>query len=343
MILVWGPPGDDTTLAVLDALERRQAPTVFINQAEVLSHDFRLDVDCEVRARLDLGSSALDLSDASAVYLRPYNSSDAPAVAINGALSEQAFHARRIDALLLRWAEVTPAHVINRPSATASNGSKPVQALAAREVGFEVPDTLLTTDPDEVRRFAAAHEAVVYKSISSVRSIVTQLREQDMERLDDVTWCPSQFQERVPGTDVRAHVVGDGVLACEIESDADDYRYGESTMRPYELPRKQVARCRALARQLGLDVAGIDLRRTPNRRWYCFEANPSPAFAHFGAETKMAVADALAERLINAPGPRPFAVAFAQMPGPPEPAPDPPADRRRRSRAARQPAQKRQR
>lgn len=319
MILVWGPPGDDTTLAVLDALGRRQAPTVFINQADVLSQDFHLDVGSEVRARLDLGSGELDLNDASAAYVRPYNSSDAPAVAVNGALSEQAFHARRIDGLLLRWAEITPAHVVNRPSAMATNGSKPAQALAAQAVGFEVPETLLTTDPDAVRRFADAHEAVVFKSISSVRSIVTQLRAQDMERLDDVTWCPTQFQERVPGTDVRAHVVGDRVVACEIESDADDYRYGDSTMRPYELPPEQVGCCLALARHLGLDVAGIDLRRTPDGRWYCFEANPSPAFAHFGDETKVAVADAIADRLISAPGPRPFASAFAHLrSGPPD-------------------------
>jgi len=144
-----------------------------------------------------------------------------------------------------------------------------------------------------------------------VRSIVTRLGPQDRERLDDVAWCPTQFQERVPGTDVRVHVVEDQVFACAIESDADDYRYGASVAEPVRLPPDVAARCVALAARLELPLAGIDLRRTPGGAWYCFEANPSPAFTAFGAEVSSPVADALARLLIERSAPHAYAGAAA--------------------------------
>ena len=55
MIAVHGAPRDETTIAMLAALARRGAPVCFINQAEVLSHFVHLEVDTEVRGRLQLG------------------------------------------------------------------------------------------------------------------------------------------------------------------------------------------------------------------------------------------------------------------------------------------------
>ena len=325
MIAVWGPPADETTLSVLDALLRRDAPVAFIDQGEVLRHTGRLEVvrgaAGYVAGWLDLPSGTYDLGVFASAYIRPHDSLAAPRVASAGPRSPEANHARKIEDLLMRWAQITPALVVNRPSAMATNNSKPYQALSARAVGFEVPATLLTTDPDAAARFAAEHGEVIYKSIGGIRSIVTRLRADDRQRLDDVRWCPTQFQAWVAGTDVRVHVVGDRVFACEIESDADDYRYGESTSRLCDLPAEQAARCVELSARLGLEVAGIDLRRTPDGAWYCFEANPSPAFACFGDEIKSAVAAAIADRLIGAEPPRRTPVSFYDA-GPSLPEPD---------------------
>jgi glutathione synthase/RimK-type ligase-like ATP-grasp enzyme len=82
------------------------------------------------------------------------------------------------------------------------------------------------------------------------------------------------------------HVVGDDVFVCELVSEADDYRYVERqgsavTRRQVDLPADCLERCRALALMLDLPVAGIDLRRTAEGEWFCFEVNPSPAFSWF--------------------------------------------------------------
>jgi glutathione synthase/RimK-type ligase-like ATP-grasp enzyme len=186
-----------------------------------------------------------------------------------------------------------------------SNGSKPYQASLIRSCGFEVPDTLVTTDRSAALAFWERHGTVVYKSISAVRSVVSRLRPEHRDRLGDIANCPTQFQEYVDGRDVRVHVVGDDVFACEIESSADDYRYAGRQgsglqVRACEVPVEIADKCRNLARGLNLPVAGIDLRRRHDGRWCCFEVNPSPGFTFYEDATGQPIGAAIATLLAGA-------------------------------------------
>lgn len=107
----------------------------------------------------------------------------------------------------------------------APNGSKPYQAALIRDAGFDVPDTLVTTDPEAALAFRDFYGSVICKSIRGVRSIVSRLGQGQQERMSDNANCPTQFQQYVAGTNYRIHVVGNMVLVAEIVSDADDYRY----------------------------------------------------------------------------------------------------------------------
>jgi glutathione synthase/RimK-type ligase-like ATP-grasp enzyme len=130
----------------------------------------------------------------------------------------------------------------------ASNSSKPYQAQCIRRHGFAVPETLVTTDPRAARDFWARHGEVIYKSVSGIRSRVSRLRPETADRLDDVQWCPTQFQAYVPGREHRIHVVGDEVFACEITAEADDYRYATPGTIQISLPCADVAdNCRLSA------------------------------------------------------------------------------------------------
>jgi hypothetical protein len=201
---------------------------------------------------------------------------------------------------------MTFALVVNRFQATASNNSKPYQLQKIRAAGFDVPETLLTTDPGAVQAFWERHGEVIYKSISGTRSRVARLRPEQRERLANVAFCPTQFQRYIPGTDVRVHVVGAEIFASEIVSEVDDYRYpGRHAVdiQARRLPREVEERCRLLARALRLPVAGIDLRRTPEADWYCFEVNPSPAFTFYERMTGQPIARAVANLLATGPQP----------------------------------------
>ena len=110
-----------------------------------------------------------------------------------------------------------------------SNASKPYQSMLIRRHKFLVPETLVTNDPAAVREFFADHDRVIYKSSSGLRSIVSEMVDTDLERLEELRACPVQFQAYVPGFDVRVHVVGDEVIATRIDSPGT----GLSLCRPW--------------------------------------------------------------------------------------------------------------
>jgi glutathione synthase/RimK-type ligase-like ATP-grasp enzyme len=154
-----------------------------------------------------------------------------------------------------------------------------------------------------VRAFRAQHGRVIYKSISGVRSIVQTLTDEDMERIDNIRWCPTQFQAFVEGTNVRVHTVGEKVFATAIKTEATDYRYAHrqsgdhAELVPADLSDDLAEMCVNLAEGLGLAFAGIDLKITPDNRVYCFEVNPSPAFSYYESQTGQPISQGVADYL----------------------------------------------
>lgn len=189
--------------------------------------------------------------------------------------------------------------VVNRPVSSGSNASKPYQVALVEPFGFHVPRTVVTNDPEAARAFYDEYDGnVIYKSISYVRSIVRRIGLADLDRLETVRTCPIQVQECVEGTDIRVHVVGDRVFPSIIHADESDYRYDRSAeISAWQLPVEVEARCIAVARGLGLVLAGIDLRMTPEGRFYCFEVNPSPAFTWYEDRTGQPITSALCDVL----------------------------------------------
>jgi glutathione synthase/RimK-type ligase-like ATP-grasp enzyme len=173
-----------------------------------------------------------------------------------------------------------------------------------RKLGLQVPETLITTDPDAARAFARQYGEVVYKSTSGERSIVRRLTKERYDELVDIANCPTQFQRYIPGHDIRVHVIGDQVEAVQVQSECDDYRYaarngGHTRSARTELDPRIAASLRAAVCEMDLLVAGIDLRRTPAGDVYCLEINPSPAFTYYEQLAGVTLANKLAALLLS--------------------------------------------
>ena len=209
----------------------------------------------------------------------------------------------RIDPLIAAVLNSLPCRTANRPAATYSNWSKPYQALIIRRCNFKVPKTLITNDLAAARTFyAECNGDVISKSISALRSIVQPISEGDLKPLPAMQHRPTQFQEYLPGDNIRVHVIGESLFAVRIQSKAVDYRYAgregyARTMVPTTLPEDVETKCIRLTKELGLTMSGIDLKETPAGEYYCFEVNTSPAFPFYEPLARPVVADALAEFL----------------------------------------------
>jgi hypothetical protein len=326
-VLLWGLRSDPPLAAVLKALHDLKTPVELVDQRQVLQTEIRLEVGASVHGSLRTVDHEIDLSAVRSAYVRPYDTRELPHIANAGAESPAWRHAVQMNDILASWSEITPALVVNRLGATAGNGSKPYQLRDIRRLGFKVPETLVTTDPNAARKFWEQHGTVIYKSISAVRSRVARLRPEHTDRLRDVSSCPTQFQEFVPGIEHRVHVVGEEIFACEVICEADDYRYPDEhavEVRACQLPGEIEDTCRRMATAMDLSLAGIDLRRTPDGEWYCFEVNPSPGFTYYEGVTGQPIAKAVATLLANAgetgqervaPADRSSALAVPTSPG----------------------------
>lgn len=305
MILLWGKPGDSPLDRVHAVLTRLGHPFIFLDQQAVLQTTLKLTTVSQPTGYVRISNQQIDLSDITAVYARPYPNDHLPALK-GGGLNDPGWkYALEINDALWSWLDLTTALVVNRPMAMASNSSKPYQTRIIQSYGFQVPDTLITTDPEAVLEFWSHHGEVIYKSISGVRSIVTRLRPDHLPRLELLRWCPTQFQQYIPGKDYRVHVVGGEIFSCQITSPTDDYRYASRQGVSREITAHEIApdiadRCGTLTRALGLSVAGVDLRYHPDGQWYCFEVNPSPAYSFYQDATHLPIDEAIARLLTNA-------------------------------------------
>jgi glutathione synthase/RimK-type ligase-like ATP-grasp enzyme len=300
-ILLWGLPSDPPMAAVAESLRRAGCPNILLDQRAVLGTQVEMKVTGEVAGVLHMADERLDLQRVKAVYLRPYDTRELPSVVGADSGGAAMLHALAVQDMMLSWSELTPALVLNRPNDMAANNSKPHQAQWIESLGFKIPCTLLTTDAEAALQFWRRHGTVIYKSMSGIRSIVSRVTEAHTARFDDIASCPTQFQQYIAGSEYRVHVVGETVFACRIVSAADDYRYSTESvdMQICDLPGDVAERCRSLARAMQLPLAGIDLRRTGDGRWYCLEVNSSPGFTYFEHRTGQPIARAIAQLLMS--------------------------------------------
>jgi glutathione synthase/RimK-type ligase-like ATP-grasp enzyme len=306
VIVLWGLPGETPLARVSEALARRRAPVAWFDQRQMAGARCRWAIEGNtVEGQLRIDGGEWRLEDIDAVYTRalpvdvlPELQAVPSAARASARLTHQAFQ---------DWCERAPIRIVNRTAAMASNSSKPYQLQLIARHGFAVPATLLTNAPERVRAFRAEHGRVVYKSASGIRSIVRELTDDDVARLEHIRWCPTQFQEWIDGLNVRVHVVGGRTFATSIETTATDYRYAAAEgatarLAAFDLDEDLDRRCVELVDGLNLAFAGVDLKLTPDDRVVCFEVNPNPAFTYYEDATGQPIADAVAAFLVGEHG-----------------------------------------
>lgn len=304
LVLLCGIPTESPIALVRERLETMGQPFLVLSQRWFERSDAHVEIQGgRISGYLSLDGQRHSLDDFGAVYTRLMDDQSLPELTDEPPDSPTRARSRTWHEVLSRWYEIAPIRVVNRAGAMASNGSKPFQAQTILRHGFRTPETLITSDPDAARAFHAQHGRVIFKSTSGVRSVVRTLDEQGLQRLDRIRSCPVQFQAYVPGLNVRVHTVGADVFATRIVTDATDYRYARAelgepaVLEPAELDDEVAARCLALASDLRLPFAGIDLKVTPDDEVYCFEVNPSPAYSYYESHTDQPISLALARLL----------------------------------------------
>lgn len=242
---------------------------------------------------------------------------------------ERMFAQGEIDHALRSFWSSLDCYWINHPDHVRQASWKGEQLQRAARLGFEVPSTLVTTDPEQARDFYDTHDGrVIFKVMTDTflgraelvaeypdepsselyETPTTLLTETELELLDTIDLVPCLFQEYVPKQlELRLTVIGDEVFAAAIYSQAHettsiDWRHYDVEI-PYqeaELPDEITDRCLAFVKSYGLNFGAIDLILTPDDRYVFIENNPNGQFIfveHLVPELRMT--EALAACLIR--------------------------------------------
>jgi glutathione synthase/RimK-type ligase-like ATP-grasp enzyme len=192
---------------------------------------------------------------------------------------------------------------INHPSRDQEAGRKAYQLRVAAELGFEIPDTLITSDPQDALRFVERHgpERTIYKSFSATAHDWREtriLRPEEVSLLDNVRFAPVIFQEYIPAeVDLRITVVGERIFPAAIYSQQTSYKYDfrmdmvTAKIEAATLPADVEQKLHAFMQRLGLVYGAIDMRRTPEGRHVFLEINPAGQWMFVEDRTGQPISD----------------------------------------------------
>ena len=190
---------------------------------------------------------------------------------------------------------------VNHPSRNALASRKLEQLTTAIQLGFTIPDTLATQEPDELRHFYERHSGqIIIKPLSTGYierkgddrdSLIytNKLNEKHLEKLEDLTVCPALFQQLIlKESDIRITVVDSDIHSVKLcasdksgEQRCDIRRNNMSdvTYKEISLPKDVETCIRKLVAHYGLRFAAIDMAISITGEWIFFEVNPNGQWA----------------------------------------------------------------
>lgn len=210
------------------------------------------------------------------------------------------------------------ARLLDPPRRISAAGNKGTQLRLAAALGVRIPRTIVTNDPDQVRRlFEDVSGRMVTKMLTALSHSMgkaplfvhtSAVTETDLQDLDGLRYCPMVFQEQVDkDVELRVAYVGGRFFAGEIDASESttgtvDWRLAgtaECGWRPSQLPEEDEQKLDALMKALGLRFGAIDLIRTPRGEHVFLEVNPVGEWGMLERDAGLPISDEIAKELLR--------------------------------------------
>ncbi|KQT33123.1 MvdD family ATP-grasp ribosomal peptide maturase [Chryseobacterium sp. Leaf405] len=198
---------------------------------------------------------------------------------------------------LFGFLESVDVYSLGKPGVYRRLDSKEEQLKIADKIGLKIPETCVTNNPEEAKKFILKHQNVIAKMQTGfaiyedgVESVVfTNVIDEDkLEELDTLLYCPMQFQKKIEKKkELRVTIVGRDVYAFEIDSQQSeaakiDWRKDGVNLIdkwiPTELPTDVEAKLLELLDVYHVDYGAIDIIVSPEDEYYFIEINAAGEF-----------------------------------------------------------------
>lgn len=193
---------------------------------------------------------------------------------------------------------------VNNPNVIPRAENKLLQLDVAEKVGLNVPDTLVSQDPETVARFVGRNGNAIVKPIyGSARQTIEVMgvESDNLPPAASIRLAPAIWQVRVPVVShLRVHVFGERTIAAEMTADHLDWRFTQPS-RPQNvtLAEDLDRKLRAFCGELGLEMAIFDLVRDSKGRTLFLEANQQGQFLFIEGRSGIPLTEAFTAFLMD--------------------------------------------
>jgi glutathione synthase/RimK-type ligase-like ATP-grasp enzyme len=294
-VLILAPDTDPHACAVAWALEQQGITPILTPslQAKPGVH-YAFGIDAEQAFLLD---STVGAQGVSAIWNRRLQDPEPTCAEADRAFAslEWKLFQRNVFSLAGAYGD---ALWVNRLPESIRAEHKLVQLSACRRLGLPFPDTVVTTDAEQVDALRRKWGRIIFKSFmmhqwqdhesGEQHSVGVALLDQNSELpAEAIAICPGIYQRYIDKSfDVRVTVMGEQLFALSLRKRATggyvDWRIhtGSADMQAeaITLPAMVESRLRALMRELGLVFGCIDLAVDREGNYYFLEVNQAGQF-----------------------------------------------------------------
>jgi len=204
---------------------------------------------------------------------------------------------------------------MSHPAAIWSSEFKPFQLSLAAQIGLTIPPTIITNDPDAIKKAFDQFGAMIAKPVrrghitneGRTSAIFTsQVLREHLDEIESARYSPAIYQALIPKRyDIRVTIVGRQVFAAAIDSQSDpaaaiDWRLTRNPALPHHstrLPEQLLDQLRRLMELLGLTFGAIDLVQKTDGEFVFLEVNPNGQWVWLDRTLDMGISEAVAEWL----------------------------------------------
>ncbi|MEE6268181.1 hypothetical protein V2E29_21400 [Streptomyces diastatochromogenes] len=303
-ILIVTSRWDTTAYAAAEILSRNGRESVFFYPEDV-PQSARIDAvfrQGKWSNRLHTEDGLIDLDEIKAVWWRKPlapNPSDAlPKLEFPYARRECDYALKGLWDLLASNPDV---YWMSDPQNIRKADNKMLQMARGAALGLTSPNTIITNDPEDVRKFYdECSQKMVFKSMtgSILRAeqvkyasgttipgmpFVRPFTDEDMQQVDSVRQSACMFQELVEKKhELRVTIFEDQIFTCQIDSQENDLTrddWRRSDLPPQatagRLPDSVATACLTMLDEFGLRFGAFDFIVTPEGEHVFLEVNPN--------------------------------------------------------------------
>lgn len=197
--------------------------------------------------------------------------------------------------------------------------SKEEQMKIASTLGLKIPETCITNNPEEAKKFVLSHAKGAIVKMQSAFAIEKQgvehvvftniITEDNLEEIENLQYCPMQFQEKLEKQkELRITIVGDAVFSFAVDSQkienakVDWRREGVELLdqwEPYDLPESIKEKLLKMMDIYQINYGAIDIIVTPENEHYFLEINSAGEFFWLDRLIDGTISDQIAKVLVG--------------------------------------------